>query len=81
MMVDVRKIVLGVEEVFHDGGPRLARPILKGWVGASRTNHECVNAKRFALFLDASFHGVEPGDACNFHNDYHFWCRCFHTRR
>ena len=34
MMVDVRKIVLGVEEVFHDGGPRLARPILKGWVGA-----------------------------------------------
>ena len=34
MTIDVRKIAFGVEEVHHDGGPRLARPILKGWIGA-----------------------------------------------
>lgn len=32
--VDVRKIVIATEEIHHDGGPRLARPIRKGWVGA-----------------------------------------------
>jgi Amino acid synthesis len=34
MRLDVRKIALGVEDVLHDGGPALATPILKGWVGA-----------------------------------------------
>lgn len=33
MKIDVRKFALGVEEVYHDGGPGLAQPILKGWVG------------------------------------------------
>jgi hypothetical protein len=33
MQIDVRKFALGVEEVRHDGGPALAKPILKGWVG------------------------------------------------
>jgi Amino acid synthesis len=32
-MIDVRKFALGVEEIHHDGGPRLSRPILKGWIG------------------------------------------------
>jgi hypothetical protein len=34
MTVDVRKIVVGVEDVRHDGGPRLDKPILKGFVAA-----------------------------------------------
>lgn len=29
--LDIRKTVLCVEEVRHDGGPRLAVPVLKGW--------------------------------------------------
>ncbi len=34
MTIDVRKIALGIEDVHHDGGPPLAQPIRKGWVGA-----------------------------------------------
>lgn len=34
MQIDTRKIVLSVEEVWHDGGAPLARPILKAWAGA-----------------------------------------------
>ena len=34
MSVDVRKIVVSVEEVRHDGGPPLSAPIRKGWVAA-----------------------------------------------
>ncbi|QCK86513.1 amino acid synthesis family protein [Phreatobacter aquaticus] len=34
MNVDVRKIVVGVEDVRHDGGPKLDKPILKGFVAA-----------------------------------------------
>ncbi|MBM3583611.1 MAG: amino acid synthesis family protein [Alphaproteobacteria bacterium] len=35
-MVDivVRKIVVGVEDVFHEGGPRAAVPLRRGWVAA-----------------------------------------------
>ena len=32
MDIDVRKIVVAVDEVRHDNGPPLAIPILKGWV-------------------------------------------------
>ena len=39
MQVVVRKIALGVDEVFHDGGPMLATPIRKGWVGITRPWH------------------------------------------
>lgn len=38
MQVKVRKIALGIEEVRHDGGPVLARPIRKGWIGAVVAN-------------------------------------------
>jgi Amino acid synthesis len=41
MSVDVRKIVTGVEDIWHDGGPRLAEPVRKGWVA-------CVIANPFA---------------------------------
>jgi hypothetical protein len=34
MKIDVRKIVLGTEDVYHDGGEPLARSIRKGWVAA-----------------------------------------------
>ena len=33
MKIDVRKFAIGIEEIRHDGGPALAKPILKGWVG------------------------------------------------
>jgi hypothetical protein len=33
MQLEVRKIAIGTEEVRHDGGPALAVPLLKGWVG------------------------------------------------
>jgi Amino acid synthesis len=32
--VEVRKIVGSVEEIFHDGGPRLNQPLRKAWVAA-----------------------------------------------
>jgi hypothetical protein len=41
MTIAVRKLVVAVEEVRHDGGPPLPAPILKGWVA-------CVLANPFA---------------------------------
>jgi hypothetical protein len=38
MNIDIRKIATGVEEIRHDGGPALSRPILKGWVGVVLAN-------------------------------------------
>lgn len=34
MTIDVRKFALGIEEIRHDRGPALDRPLLKGWVAA-----------------------------------------------
>ncbi len=34
MPVNVRKIALHVDEIAHDGGVPLSRPIQKGWIGA-----------------------------------------------
>ncbi len=34
MDIRVRKIVVGLEDVVHDGGPPLPTPIRKGWVAA-----------------------------------------------
>ena len=36
--IDVRKLVLGVEEVWHDNGPRLDRPLRRGHVAALLKN-------------------------------------------
>ncbi len=36
--IDIRKTVLAVEEIEHDGGARLAEPILKGWIGVVVAN-------------------------------------------
>jgi hypothetical protein len=33
-MIEVRKIVTAVEEIRHDGGPALSKPLLKGWIAA-----------------------------------------------
>ncbi len=38
MSVDVRKIVTGVEDIWHDGGPPLAEPVRKGFVAAVIAN-------------------------------------------
>jgi hypothetical protein len=32
--IEIRKIVTGIEEVWHDGGPPLADPVRKGAIGA-----------------------------------------------
>jgi hypothetical protein len=34
MPIDVRKIALCTEEIHHDNGPRLDRPLRKGWIAA-----------------------------------------------
>jgi len=36
--IDVRKLVVSVEEVWHDGGPRLAAPLRRGHVSALLAN-------------------------------------------
>lgn len=38
MTVAIRKIALGLEEIRHDGGPALATPLRKGWVGVVLKN-------------------------------------------
>jgi hypothetical protein len=38
MGVEIRKIVLGIEEIRHDGGPPLSRPLKKGWIGVVLRN-------------------------------------------
>jgi hypothetical protein len=37
-VIDVRKIVVQVEDVRHDGGPPLSRPLRRGWVAAVLRN-------------------------------------------
>ena len=38
MQIHVRKYALGVDDIWHDGGAQLAKPILKGWIGAVVAN-------------------------------------------
>ena len=38
MHIRIRKTALGIEEVRHDGGPVLERPVRKGWIGAVVAN-------------------------------------------
>ena len=38
MQVSIRKMSVGVEEIRHDGGTPLLRPILKGWIGVVVAN-------------------------------------------
>lgn len=51
MIVNVRKIVVGVEEVRHDGGPKRDKPILKGFVA-------CVLKNPFAGRYEAEVTGM-----------------------
>ena len=36
--IDVRKLIVSVEEVWHDNGPRLAEPLRRGWCAAAVKN-------------------------------------------
>lgn len=38
MKIEIRKYALGIEEIRHDGGKPLDKPILKGWVGVVLRN-------------------------------------------
>jgi hypothetical protein len=55
--IDVRKIAIGVEEVHHDGGPRLAKPVLKGWVGVVIKNPY---AGRYEPDITATMEALKP---------------------
>ena len=37
-LIDIRRIVTSVEEVFHEGGPRAAQPLKRGSIAAVLTN-------------------------------------------
>jgi hypothetical protein len=57
MDIDVRKIVVAVEEVRHDNGPPLAAPILKGWVACVVRNPF---AGRFEPDLSPMMEALKP---------------------
>jgi Amino acid synthesis len=57
MDVSVRKIALGVDEIRHDGGPVLARPILKGWIGVVVSNPY---AGRFVADVTPMMEALKP---------------------
>lgn len=57
MKIDVRKIAYGIEEVRHDGGPVLAKPILKGWIGAVVKNPY---AGRYVEDVTAAMEPLKP---------------------
>ena len=57
MIIDVRKIVIATEEIHHDGGPRLATPIRKGWVAAVVNNPF---AGRHAPDITAMMEALKP---------------------
>ena len=59
---DADDIDLARDQVFH-------RAYLQCRIGASRRDHERLDAELVALFLDTFFHRVEPGDAADF-DDY-----------
>ncbi len=57
MKLDVRKIAFGIEEVRHDGGPVLEKPILKGWIGAVVKNPY---AGRYVEDVTAAMEPLKP---------------------
>ena len=57
MIIDVRKIVIATEEIHHDGGPRLDKPIRKGWVGAVVKNPF---AGRYAPDITGMMEALKP---------------------
>ena len=57
MQVNVRKISLAIDEVRHDGGPALAKPILKGWVGAVVANP---HAGRYVTDISPMMEALKP---------------------
>ena len=57
MQVNVRKISLAIDEVRHDGGPALAKPILKGWVGTVVANP---HAGRYVTDISPMMEALKP---------------------
>lgn len=56
MEIRVRKIVHGVEECWHDGGPQRATPVVKGWIAAAVSNPY---AGAFTETLDPSIEALK----------------------
>ena len=48
--IDVRKLVVSTEDVWHDGGPRLETPLRRGWCAAATKNP----------YAGAYVHDIEP---------------------
>lgn len=57
MNIEVRKYVTGVEEIHHDGGAVLAKPILKGWCGVVVKNPY---AGRFVADIQPMMDALKP---------------------
>jgi hypothetical protein len=55
--VDVRKLELGVEEVWHDHGPRAERPLKRGFVAALLNNPY---AGRYVEEIQPMMEGLKP---------------------
>jgi hypothetical protein len=55
--IDVRKLVVSVEEVWHDGGPRLAAPLRRGAVAALLANPY---AGRYAEDIQPMMEALKP---------------------
>ena len=60
--VDVRKLVLSTEEVWHDGGPRLAKPLRRGSVAAVLTQSLRRPLRRGHPADDGSAEAARPRD-------------------
>lgn len=56
MELRVRKIVHGVEESWHDGGPQRTTPVVKGWIAAAVSNPY---AGAFTETLDPSIEALK----------------------
>jgi hypothetical protein len=57
MKIDVRKIAIGLEVINHDGGPPLAIPLRKGWIGAVVANPY---AGRFEADITPMMEALKP---------------------
>jgi Amino acid synthesis len=57
MKIDVRKIAIGLEVINHDGGPPLAIPLRKGWIGAVVRNPY---AGRFEADITPMMEALKP---------------------
>lgn len=57
MSADIRRIIINVDRTWHEGGPRLAKPVRRGWAAAVAANPF---AGRYAEDLIPYMESLEP---------------------